>query len=244
MAEKFIPDADSKFADMARNFAHGIAASPEKYSLSEDDARIISRYAQEFRDALAAATRRHSRTQQTIGLKNAARIKAEKVIRQYAKLIRADNCIDPVDKQMIGVRERPTRLSKRTCPQEPPQLRFRGEYKGMHELEFRRDLARKGKAKPFAAARLELFVDLVPPGEPIPKTPDERCKGRPWYWRSYTKSPIRVKFPLPDEPRMVVYWGRWADATGETGPFSHTIIARVEGWDANVATEARLKRAA
>lgn len=30
-------------------------------------------------------------------------------------------------------------------------------------------------------------------------------------------------------PMLVLYWGRWADATGAVGPFSRTCVARVEG---------------
>jgi hypothetical protein len=29
---------------------------------------------------------------------------------------------------------------------------------------------------------------------------------------------------------LVVYWGRWADATGNVGPWSNTVVGRVEGW--------------
>ncbi len=28
----------------------------------------------------------------------------------------------------------------------------------------------------------------------------------------------------------MVYWGRWADATGEIGRWSQTVTARVEAW--------------
>src|SRR5690606_2900595 len=43
-------------------------------------------------------------------------------------------------------------------------------------------------------------------------------------------SRIEVKFPIPSEPMLVVYWGRWADARGGVGRFSRTCVARVEGW--------------
>ncbi len=43
---------------------------------------------------------------------------------------------------------------------------------------------------------------------------------------------------------MMGHRGRWAHATGEVGPLSNTIIAGVEGWAANLATETRLKRVA
>src|SRR5688500_14990871 len=52
-----------------------------------------------------------------------------------------------------------------------------------------------------------------------------------WYLRSYTRSPIKVEYPKSERPMRVVYWGRWANATGETGPFSSPLAASFEGSD-------------
>jgi hypothetical protein len=77
--------------------------------------------------------------------------------------------------------------------------------------------------------RVEIFVDLVPPGQPIPQFPGQYLGGRPWYLRSFSRSPCKVKHPMPPVPMLVVYWARWADAQGNVGPFSQTCIARPEG---------------
>ena len=42
-----------------------------------------------------------------------------------------------------------------------------------------------------------------------------------------TRSPIEVKFPMPATPARIVYWARWADATGEVGPFSKSCDAGI-----------------
>ena len=65
------------------------------------------------------------------------------------------------------------------------------------------------------------FVGHVPFGGSVPKGP--------WYLRSYTRSTMRVAFPVPREPALAVYWGRRAGTTGEVGRFSATRRARVEG---------------
>jgi hypothetical protein len=36
--------------------------------------------------------------------------------------------------------------------------------------------------------------------------------------------------PLARVPMLVVYWGRWADATGAFGPWCSTVVSRVEGY--------------
>ncbi len=247
---KFIPDADRDFALMARIFAFHVDADPARYMLSADASSIISRATHAFRDALADATRPATRTKITIMRKDAARAEAERIIRRYANLIRVNEDISHLDKMLLQIQERPKRLKRRKCPRKPPLLRFlrgedseHGSSPAVHILEFRDKLAAGSRAKPAGAARLELFVDLVPPGQPVPKYPGQ-YSGVPWYLKSFTKNPIEIEPPAPPEvmnrnspglPMLVVYWGRWADAKGEVGRFSETAIARVEGggrnWD-------------
>jgi hypothetical protein len=135
----------------------------------------------------------------------------------------------------FGMRER--EATARVCPKEPPQLTFsRALHQGssstpMHELKFA--ALQWGKTKPEGATRLELFVDLVPPDAAIPSHPGSNHGGRPWYLRSYTRSPIVVEPPMTDSPMRVVYWGRWADSTGNVGPFSATVAGWIEGGSRN-----------
>ena len=108
----------------------------------------------------------------------------------------------------------------------------------VHELAFH--AMDHTKARPAGAVRLELFVDLVPPEEPIPAHPGANLASRPWYLRSYTRSPIRLVPPLARMPMQVVYWGRWADSAGSVGPFSATAVAWIEGGRASSSTGTRL----
>ena len=228
--KKFIPDSDSDFALMARNFALPIARDPARYFLSADDAQKITSAVGGFRDALVIATRPGTRTKIAIMAKDVARSEAERTVRKYANLSRANDRVSQVNKKLIAVRERPRRLRRRMCPKRPPHLRYRPSASGsadVHLLEFREAFAARSRAKPFGAARLELFVGLIAPGQPVPESP---APPGAWYLRSFTTNPIRVKFPVSQEPMLVVYWGRWADATGDVGPWSATVPARVEGW--------------
>jgi hypothetical protein len=124
-------------------------------------------------------------------------------------------------------------LRSRECPQEAPDLEFvralhRSGETPMHELRFRARAAYT-KAKPEGAVRIELFVDLIPPNEPIPARPGANHGGRPWYLRSFTRNPIVLAPPMARVPMRVVYWARWADSTGNVGPFSATASAWIEG---------------
>ncbi len=225
--------------------------------MSAEEALELMNVVRAYRSALAKSYARWSRTEESIFAKNRARKAAEQAVRRLADVICANPDVDVLDKRRLRLYERPTRLKPRRCPMRPPILRFvgtrdgvkrhgaAGSGSGIHLLQFldsgddhRRDIGLQRRAKPDGAARLELFVDLIPVGEPVPKSPLDRVRagrGWPWYLRSYTKSPIEVEFPLPAQPMLVCYWARWAGATGEVGRFSETCVARVEGWTADPA---------
>lgn len=261
-AKKFIPDGDRDFAKMSHVFERTIAENPAAYCLSADVAAEISEAVREYRDALALALRRSTRTQETVAKKDEARCVAEAIVRKYGRLIRANDEIPPWVKASAGVHERATRLKPRECPETAPLLRYLGSEDGLlkngrrksqrrrkhlrrehrngavqdhrapvHVLEFLTAAGKGSSAKPFGAVRLEVFIEMVRPGERVPRYPGETT-GRPWYLRSFTTNPLRVRFPMPSEPRMIIYWARWADAKGETGPWSNAAMARVEGWSA------------
>lgn len=237
MAKKFIPDSDVDFSHMARGFAKRLSEDPAKYRVSVEEAQRVAEAFEAFEAARLANAPRHTRSGATARRKDELRAVAQELIRDIGNRIRIDRTISAVDKFVVRVSERPKRLKRRECPQTAPALLFNGPIPwsntidGKHIILFRDNFDTTSKAKPDGAVRLELFVDLVPPDEPVPSWPGQRWGGRMWYLRSFTRSPMAVEYPKTDSPMRVVYWARWADATGRTGPFSKTLAARVEGVD-------------
>lgn len=227
---KFIPSGDVAFQIMSRVFASHISAEPERFGISHDDAKELAQAVQRFHEAMAVTL--HTRSRSTTMQKTSARAEAEKIIRRLANVIRANPKLDFETKLRALVIDRPKRGRRQKCPQEPPRLTFENAlHRGnggspTHELRF---ASLDGKPKPEGANRLELFVDLVSPDEPIPKHPGDNHGGRPWYLRSYTRSPIRIVPPMAKVAMRVVYWARWADSTGNVGPFSASAVGWVEG---------------
>lgn len=247
---KFIPDGDSDFARMARLFSDVINQDPSRYLMSPEDCKAVADAVAEYRDALAANTSRYTRSMKTVAMKDGARSRAEKLIREAGNFIRASLKIDDSSKKIAGVHPRPEKTRRRTVPQTPPALSFVGAVPftstadGVHVLRFRDAFGKDSSdAKPAGADRLELFYDLVPPGEPIPHSPGQRTGGVKLYLGSFTSSPIKVKYPKTDVPMRVVYWARWARGNNETGPFCPTLATRVEGYDAAGATMPQLGQA-
>ncbi len=233
MSDKFIPNADSDFKGMAMNFASKISADPEKYFVSKEDADALTAAVEAFLIALQE-NYGAARNKITAHKKSEARAKVEEIIRRLAHMIRANPKIDAAAKIVIRIKDRAPRSRKALCPLDPPKLRFvraLHEANGAsprHELRFKAS-DQWNKAKPDGAVRLELFVDLIPPDAPIPNNPGATPTGRPWYLRSFTKSPIVIEPPMARVPMRVVYWARWADSTGNVSQFSATAVGWIEG---------------
>lgn len=240
---RFIPDGDGDFAHMGRMFANHIARHAARFGLSAEQIERVSSAVDAFRMALAKTERSDTCGPMATRNKNDARAAAEKEIRAARRILDAvaHDSINDADRLMLNMHQRPKRLKRRECPNVAPVLWFKGSPSGAdgtaaqkHTLEYGNDFDRRSSAKPRGAARLELFVELVPPEwhheKKIPARP-EQLTGRPWYLGSFTTSRFEVEFPVLSDgtPMLVVYWGRWADATGGVGPFSRTCIARVEG---------------
>ena len=250
MSKKFIPDGDVEFMQMARNFADRVSQDPALYHLPETDAQAIAQAVAAFAEAHAANAQRHVRSSATALRKNAARAEAERLIRRAGNLIRVNNQISAADKVIVRIAEKPDKLRKRACPQTRPKLYLVAAKRGWqiqnnrHLIRFVDSTRTHSQAKPDGAATLELFVDVIPAGEPAPDYPSHRFGGHPMYLRSYSRSPIDVEYPKFAGPVQVLYWGRWASATGETGPFSRTLAVAVEPFATQPALPDRTSRGA
>jgi hypothetical protein len=201
--------------------------------LSAADAERISIVTREFCDALALATAPSTSNEITTKLKDDAREEAERVVRLYGGIIRANPEIPVEVKMVLNVKERPKKLSKRLCPQTAPQLTYAGKIRetasgeGLHMLRYVEKTGAGTHAKPTGAVRVELCAGLPRPNDEPPTDPSALSGGLLWHLGSWTKSPIRVQYPLPAEPMRVLYWACWAGASGkdgkcQTGPWSET----------------------
>ncbi|HVT89365.1 MAG TPA: hypothetical protein VHD56_10970 [Tepidisphaeraceae bacterium] len=231
MSKKAIPNGDADFVTMAENFARAIAAEPQRFEVSSEDSEQLTASVKQFRAALQAS-RFGQRSHASIVAKDEARKVAVEIVRRLRNVIRLNPRIDAVSKVVLGMSHEKAKSKPQICPVEPPRLKFvRALHESgavpVHELAF--SAKDYSAMKPAGADRLELFVDLIPPDEKVPSHPGENYGSRPWYLRSYKRSPIRLVPPMPRVLMRVVYWARWADNDGNVGPFSATAAAWTEG---------------
>ena len=233
MSKKFIPNGDLDFATMAEAFARNVAKEPERFGVAQSDVEEMTAKVVRFRATLQKSRFGAGKSEAATREKAESRGEAEQVIRRLAHIMRVNPRLDAAGRVLLGLRQRTARAKPQSVPAEPPRLRFvRALHEGngatpVHELEFK--AYDSGTSRPEGAVRLELFVDLVPPEEKIPSHPGANLASRPWYLRSYTRSPVKLTPPIARVPMRVVYWGRWADSSGNVGPFSATAAGWIEG---------------
>ncbi len=247
---RFIPDSDSDFAHMARQFANCVKRGRERFGVSVEQSEKLAAAVEAYRVALSKTMQACSAGPMATRIKNTARKNAEAIVRAVGKTLRGCEAVTAVDRLSLNMHERTAKPKAVVCPQVAPLLKFIGNTEnGRHILEYSNDFDHASSAKPRGAARLELFVELVPPpqllegmrrdiamydptvGGQVPTHPAQWSGGRLWYLGSFTTSRFEVEFPYLNDgtPALVCYWGRWADARGGVGPFSKTCVAKVEG---------------
>jgi hypothetical protein len=228
MADLLFPDDDAGILTVAMTFATGVAANPQLYFLDAGDAELILRVANEYKDAYFAANDKSTRTQAAVNIKNQTQASMMHVIRGYAKTIRTLGGVSDAAKINIGVIPHSGTMSRRTCPQSAPLLKFIGTTPGRHMITFSDTYSPTSRKKPFCAVRLELFMMMTDPTEPVPMSYDETAPGSS-YLRSYTRSRMQIAHPQPAKPMLITYFARWADSTGEVGPFSLALPTTIVG---------------
>lgn len=241
MVKTFIPTKDLEFGNFARHFARTLMQDPSAYRCTRDEAQSVLDAVERYEQAYQANSDKRARSKITSERKDEARAEAKQLIRDLANRIRIDRQIDPVAKKLINVKERPKRLRRRECPKTAPALWLdrtrQSEWasEGRHVLKFcDQEPTTTYKGKPEGAVRVELFAVDVPHGEKVPQWPRKSSVGWDGYVRSFSRSPIEVRYPKVTQGACRVYWVRWASATGETGPLSAALVVRLENWSGEV----------
>ena len=212
MADKFIPPEDGLALTFMEHFASTIQSAPAVYMLSAADATTISNTVAAFATAYSVATNPPTRTSVTVGEKDAARLSAEQVVRQYANLIRPNAGISDADKEAIGINPPSSERSPRNVPASSPLLSILGSTPGSQTVRYSDSTTPDSPAKPFGAANLQLFVAV---GEVPTTDPTDAL-----FYGAFTKNPIPVAFAPDQNGKQATYFARWADRKGQVGPWS------------------------
>ena len=218
MYPTYIPAKDADFANWLLNFSTLLTAAPVTYGLTAPDATAVAAQETAFSAAYALAIDPGTRTAATVAAKDAARAAAEAVVRPYAVQISLDAGVLPADKVAIGVTLRSTTPTPIPAPTTAPVLGIVSQIAGRATISYRDASLPSGKAKPFGAIGMEVYVTL---GTAPSVSPDSAQ-----YRGTITKSPNGLTFGPTDSGKTATVWGRWVTRSGPAG------TAQVGPWSA------------
>src|SRR4051794_27760768 len=109
MADKFIPNGDVAFQQMAGSFSRYIAEDPQRFAVTQADSDALAAAFANFSAALVSCRTGGTRSQHTTRAKDNARAEVERMIRRLALLIRANEAVDGQAKFLLKLRERQSR---------------------------------------------------------------------------------------------------------------------------------------
>lgn len=212
MSDSYIPAQDAQALLWMQAFSGGISANPAMFGLTAADAAGISAAVASYQSALSTATTPTTRTPTTVEAKDAARNSAEQICRQFAILIKYNDGISDEDKIGIGVRPVNTDRDPVNVPSTSPMLNIVAATQGAQTLRYSDSLTPDSRARPFGAANLQLFVAVA----------DEEVTdpSQAQFYGAFTRNPIGVDFSAVDDGKKASFFGRWASAKGDVGPWS------------------------
>ena len=210
----YIPRSDDAFLAYAVAFARQVCANPQLYMIAPSDVAFIERHVNAFRAAYDAAKNPETRTKGAILEKDQCRMSVDQLLRGYAQTIKLNAGISDQLKIDLGVRPQHTMRQSRECPKNEPWLAFLGSTPGVDHLRFAAAAGSGSRAKPYGAARLELWRAYTLPGEALPKVSEAALVG------SFTKSKMLVNQDLAqiEQGKRPTYYARWAGFSDNKGP--------------------------
>jgi len=219
----YIPPRDSDFNGWLDNFQTLIAATPTNYGLVAGDATAITAQWTAWDTAYQLLLNPATNTAPNVAAKDVARANAESVVRPYAQRIRANASVSDALKVGLGLNLQPATLTPIPAPTSNPVMSQRAGTAGQMVMTYH-DSVLSGKAKPYGALGVQLFVNY---GTAANTNPDEAA-----YHSNVTKSPCTVVWPVAQRGKVATLFGRYVTRSGpagiaQYGPWSDPLVVTV-----------------
>lgn len=205
----YIPPRDTDFDLWLENLETLITANPTNYGLVAGDATIIAAQNTAWHAAFILATTPATRTSANIAAKDAARASAEAVVRPYCQRIRANDSVSDALKVGLGLNLQPATLTPIPPPASTVALAFVAATPLATKISYADTVLPSGKAKPYGAVGVEIYVTLGTAPASDPNAAD--------YVKTVTKSPNGLTWVAGDVGKVATVWARYTTASGPAG---------------------------
>ena len=193
----FLPRRDNDFLNWASNFSSYVTAHSGELPIDAQQAAAVSTEVNGFRTNLNGHTAARDASQAACELKDEKKATAEAVIRNLARQFQASPDVTDAQRQAMGL---PVRDSARTLAAEPDMRRPYGiidtSKPFRHTLKYRQEDA-AGRGRPEYAVGCEVWMKILPAGDPVPTKPEDLT-----YTGTNLASPYTCEFAAPTPARL------------------------------------------
>lgn len=217
MPGDYIPAADPSFHVWQANFHSYLSSNFAALGLVIGDVTPITGAKATWELAFADHAAAQAAAQSATAAKNGARASYVALIRPLVNRLQASPDVDEAEKAALGITVGDTKPTPTGPPASRPVVRVECGQRLQHTIHFSDEATPTKKAKPPGVLGAEIWVAIVPIGQPTPTDPEDFS-----FVALDTATPYTLDFDGPDGGKNAHYILRWVNSTGEKGPWSET----------------------
>jgi hypothetical protein len=223
MAHDYIPSNDSEFQAWLENFVSYAAAHLSDLGIAAPDIDPIANGKTDFDTKLTAHFSARQAAQSARQAKDDSRAGVEDLVRTLVRQLQASGDVDDTEREALGItvpdRIRTKELGDITTR---PVGVVDTSQRLRHEIRFSDEATPTRRAKPKGIIGCEIWVKVLPAGEPAPSNPDELS-----FLTLDTATPYAAEYEGEDGGKTAHYMLRWVRRNGDKGPWSETVGATI-----------------
>jgi len=218
----YIPGGDAEFGAWLTNFVAYANANLVALGLVAGDMTPVTNAQTTWNSAYPAHVTASQNAQSARQAKDGARSGVETAVRPLVRRLQASPSVSDAERAALGI----TVPDPGGAPVGPPTTRpvvtIECGQRLQHTVGFTDEATPTRKAKPAGVLGAEIWVSILPVGQPTPTDPASFT-----FVALDTRTPYTLDFAGADGGKNANYLLRWVNPTGEKGPWSETATATV-----------------
>lgn len=228
MGKNYLPDSDSGLVAWTSALAKGLAASPERYSLTPAQCVAYQALQQEFAAAWRRAIDTRTRGLATVCHKNTKRDELTALTRHVVRIVQTTPDLSDADRVGLGLTVRKAVPTDVPIPDEVPKLEIMAVRDRAVKLRVSRGWQHNGIARPAGTIGIFLYTH-------VGNIPPQRTED----WKFHTSTSQRtptVEFPHTVPAGSAVWFmARWVNTKLQPGKTSPPVFTHLAGFTLNMA---------
>jgi len=222
MSTNYLPRPDTDFAAWMDNFDTYANAHLADLGLLPADGLALANGNNDWKAMLAAHVSAAAAAQSARQAKDASRASLEGLVRQMVRALQASSAVDDSERAALGITVPDTTPTPIGPIGTVPVARLESPTRLRHIIHFADSATPTSKAKPPGAMGAEIWISLLPVGQPTPTDPASFTLVA-----LDTRTPYTLDFQAAEGGKNAHYLLRWVSTKGDKGPWSETASATV-----------------